>query len=161
MRYCRGCDVVPLEIPGSSYCAYCKNDIKIFRKIFMESPKENKMKTYPLIQKLGLKTFSPNYISRLDDDYLLSASDLEDILKTAQRVYGYIGEHGNSWSDSEPGTYIQEKLSHTALLIAVEPIVKGVRKSEIIELLEERVDKGDSAFENMIERIKNEGIINE
>src|SRR5574343_424331 len=123
----------------------------------------NKMKTYPLIQKLGLKlhdvyittSFGSSGTANLQTTII--ADDLESLLSKAQRVYGK-GQSTWVWGDRlEP--YSTD--THAALLIAVEPIVKGVRKSEIIkEMRRESLGPGDILFE-LADRIEKEGVIDD
>ena len=111
---------------------------------------------YPLIEKLGLKwhnTFIEKSYGVTVPNCVLT-KDLEALLEKAQTVWGYVGEHGNSWTSHKPGTFIQENNTHTALLIGIEPLKRGVTKAEILAIL-----RGEATgYTTLANRIESEGI---
>lgn len=60
------------------------------------------------------------------------ADDVLALLETALSVYGYVGEHGSTWTQHTPGTFIQENINRTALLINIKPIEKPLTKADLI-----------------------------
>lgn len=64
---------------------------------------------------------------------VIDAENVERLLSEGVRVWGYVGDSGGSWSSHPPGTFIQETKSHTALLVAIEPVKKLPRKRELTE----------------------------
>lgn len=110
---------------------------------------------WPIISKLGLNIFK----SKLDVDnstwHVVAANDLESLLASAQRVYGW--GKGADWHPHQ--TSYNKELSdktHTALLVGVEEIRKGVTREQILGHLREA---GPACREALAERIEAEGII--
>lgn len=103
---------------------------------------------YPMIEKLGLKLWQNCTWEGSDGkgwlDTCIHATDLESLLASAQRVYGCLRD---TWSELE-----DRHCDHTALLIAVEEIRKGVTKAEVLEFIE------SVGYSKLAERIKTEGI---
>jgi hypothetical protein len=76
--------------------------------------------------------FKPEDFSRYEypanerpcDAFARCANELLDkAIAEAPVVYGSIGEYGSSWGSDSPGTFIQEHLTHKAVLFNIEEIV--------------------------------------
>lgn len=110
---------------------------------------------YPMIEKLGL---SP-VIECKKHVYCVDASDLEQLLASAQTVYKNAYRVSSSKSPHD---------THTAKLLCIEPIKHGVTKMEIVGLLKDIVpiimnEKTLNAlvYQDLADRIEAEGIIND
>lgn len=86
---------------------------------------------------------------------MVDAWQLEKLLESAQVVYGQtLKDHGMRWEAGQVSTD-----THSAKLLCTQPIVKGVTKAEIVEVLEARNKNGN--YDLLLQRILAEGIRND
>lgn len=103
------------------------------------------MSNFKLIEKLGLyviNVFIDGEAQASGRAPVVRASDLEKLLSDATKVKGY--KEDGDWVFGELD--LQEYDTHTALLIAIEPIERGVTKAEIKDAI--RCCVNDSAWED-------------
>jgi hypothetical protein len=134
-----------------SYCGVCDS-------IYCpHGEKENKM-TYKNIEALGLTVYGEK------DWTAVKAIELEALFESAQTVYGFFKEEAKGskmpvyvFNDQHDGHE-----THTAKLIMVKPIRKGVSRDDIFYALKVWVDSAYSeSAKALLKRIETEGIINE
>jgi hypothetical protein len=82
---------------------------------------------YPMIEKLGLEYWDEGGSL----GHVLKTEDLENLLSSATRVYGWASNPISNWT-----SYRYDNNTDTALLIAIEPINQAVSKDEIRRALE-------------------------
>lgn len=88
---------------------------------------------YPHIEKLGLPIKEARQFT--DSALVVYCSDLESLLASAQMVYGHQDKNNSQWYYASYKSHSDDVLTHTALLIAVEEIRKGVTKKELLDAL--------------------------
>ena len=84
------------------------------------------MSKFPMIEKIGLKTLD----LRDENLYVVSAFDLESLLRSAQVVYG-LEEGGTFWW----ATHQLSQDTHQAILIAITPIKKKTQAEAALEFV--------------------------
>lgn len=125
---------------------------------------------YPMIEKLGLITSLQTIEMQtqiFERHEIVLANDLKKVLENAQRVYGRVdGDFG--WHENKEFAVWQGERSfektHTALLLCIEPIKKGVTKDEIRACLDRSQDlilDFSRKYEciDILKRIEKEGIV--
>jgi hypothetical protein len=145
IQVCKGCGEWTSErgVP----CSQCFNKYK--------EEKENKMK-FKNIEALGLTAFPAGLLPPKDNSSLVLAIELEKLLESAQVVYGC--QDGDDVTLSFGATK-DSRDTHSAKLLCIQKLVKGVSKSEIREVLEARNKNGN--YDLLLQRILTEGISNE
>lgn len=103
---------------------------------------------YPMIEKLGLK---PIMYTAVVYSETVDADDLERVLEKAQLVNCEINKE--FWTRAK-----NPNATHTALLFCIEPIKKGVTKSEIRSMIAEDPED-DCRMITLLKRIEKEGIV--
>jgi hypothetical protein len=116
--------------------------------------KENKMK-YPNVEKLGITIETAEETARMSRGTdVVYAGSLEALLESAQVVYGSEECEVFYWNRAK-----NNDDTHSAKLLCIQPIVKGVTKAEIREVLEARNKNGN--YDLLLQRILAEGIRND
>lgn len=117
---------------------------------------------YPWIEKLNLKLHeilsNELHTDNRFSSYYVRASDLETLLESAQTVYGQMHSEINGSFTTEKMPEKQSwglKHTHSAKLICIEKIKKGVTKAQIVRALRGEV----FGCEALANRIESEGII--